>query len=238
MASPAAPSPTGLPLQRQTSALALAATRPDLTSGVIAHEPPLATLVDDTDHLRRGTDEVITTYRAGDRRGYWTRFLKIADIDMTDDVFAMIFGDDPTGRDAENERLDRMERDRARILAEQSTPRELIAALRATAGSSSRAPFASVVDPLLDVLVHGQDIARPLRRERSMPPDRAVAAVQHAVTSRWYGTTSRLEGCASRPPMPTGCPATDNSSSSPTCCWSQPDDRLAWFGDARPQLRP
>lgn len=90
--------------------------------------------------------------------------------------------------------FDRMERDRARILAEQSTPWELIAALRATAGSSSRAPFASVLDPLLDVLVHGQDIARPLGQERTMPPERAVPALHHAVTSRWYGARSRLDG--------------------------------------------
>lgn len=87
------------------SALALAATSPGLLAGVIAHEPPLATLVDDTEELRRGTDEMIAIYRSGDRRGYWTKFLQVAAIDMPDDVFAMMFGDDPTGRDAEDERF-------------------------------------------------------------------------------------------------------------------------------------
>lgn len=87
------------------SALALAASRPTLLSGVIAHEPPLAALVQDTEPLRTQTEEMIATYRAGDRRGYWTRFLQIADIEMPDEVFDMVFGDEPTGRDAEDERF-------------------------------------------------------------------------------------------------------------------------------------
>lgn len=90
--------------------------------------------------------------------------------------------------------FDRMERDRARSIAERSTPQDLVAALRTTAGSSSRAPLTSIFDPLLDVLVHGQDIARPLGRQRPMPLERAVPALDHAVNSRWYGTRRRLAG--------------------------------------------
>lgn len=86
------------------SALALAATRPELLVGVVAHEPPLAVLVDDVEHLRAATDEMIATYGSGDRDGYWRQFLDMAGIDLPEEVFAMLFGQEPTGRDAQDER--------------------------------------------------------------------------------------------------------------------------------------
>ncbi|MFI7603084.1 maleylpyruvate isomerase family mycothiol-dependent enzyme [Actinoplanes sp. NPDC049681] len=48
--------------------------------------------------------------------------------------------------------------------------------LRAMAGSRRKAPMISHLEPLIDVLVHGQDIAIPLHREREMPPAAAAAA--------------------------------------------------------------
>lgn len=86
------------------SALALAATRPALLSGVVTHEPPLAVLVDDVEQLRAATHDMIATYGAGDRVGYWRQFLDMADIDMPEEVFDMVCGEAPTGRDAEDER--------------------------------------------------------------------------------------------------------------------------------------
>ena len=50
-------------------------------------------------------------------------------------------------------------------------------------GSRRTAPFVSPVEPLTDVLVHGQDIAVPLGRARPVPP--AAAAVSAA---RVWGT--------------------------------------------------
>jgi uncharacterized protein (TIGR03083 family) len=47
--------------------------------------------------------------------------------------------------------------------------------LRAMIGSRRRAPFISEVEPLIDVLVHAQDMTRPLGRSYPMP--RGAAAV-------------------------------------------------------------
>jgi uncharacterized protein (TIGR03083 family) len=47
--------------------------------------------------------------------------------------------------------------------------------LRAMAGSRRKAPGVSHLEPLIDVLVHGQDIAIPLGRSRPMPVGAAVA---------------------------------------------------------------
>ena len=48
--------------------------------------------------------------------------------------------------------------------------------LRAMAGSRRKAPGVSHLEPLIDVLVHGQDIAIPLGRHRLMPAGAAAAA--------------------------------------------------------------
>jgi uncharacterized protein (TIGR03083 family) len=48
--------------------------------------------------------------------------------------------------------------------------------LRAMAGSRRKAPGVSHLEPLIDVLVHGQDIAIPLGRSRPMPVGAAIAA--------------------------------------------------------------
>ncbi|MGY1700762.1 maleylpyruvate isomerase family mycothiol-dependent enzyme [Geodermatophilus sp. SYSU D00766] len=52
--------------------------------------------------------------------------------------------------------------------------------IRAMVGSRRRAPFISPIEPLLDVLVHGQDIALPLGRERPVPPVAAAVAARRA----------------------------------------------------------
>ena len=85
------------------SALALAITRPDLLEVVVAHEPPLCALLPDAAALRAGTVEMIDRYTAGDRVGYWRRFLDLADIPMPEEVFAVVFGESPEGRDADDE---------------------------------------------------------------------------------------------------------------------------------------
>jgi uncharacterized protein (TIGR03083 family) len=48
--------------------------------------------------------------------------------------------------------------------------------LRAMAGSRKKAPGVSHLEPLIDVLVHGQDIAIPLGRPRPVPAGAAMAA--------------------------------------------------------------
>jgi uncharacterized protein (TIGR03083 family) len=67
----------------------------------------------------------------------------------------------------------------ARVAREDaSTPEEIVAALRAMVGRRRRPPGTAVADPLLDVLVHGQDIAAPLGVDRPMPIAPAVLAAE------------------------------------------------------------
>jgi uncharacterized protein (TIGR03083 family) len=54
--------------------------------------------------------------------------------------------------------------------------REYAPRLRAMAGSRRKAPGVSHLEPLIDVLVHGQDIAIPLGRPRVVPAKAAMAA--------------------------------------------------------------
>lgn len=65
---------------------------------------------------------------------------------------------------------------------------------RETAGSARRTPLSSPLDPLVDVLVHGQDIARPLGRVRAIPADLLPVALDHFWTSKFYGTQKRFHG--------------------------------------------
>ena len=59
---------------------------------------------------------------------------------------------------------------------------EIVAALRGMVGSRRRPPGTKVVDPLLDALVHGQDIARPLGLPRTMPQDAALVVAERLWT--------------------------------------------------------
>ncbi|MGY1815547.1 maleylpyruvate isomerase family mycothiol-dependent enzyme [Blastococcus sp. SYSU D00820] len=79
----------------------------------------------------------------------------------------------------------------ARRLAAAHRPAELIALLRATADVDHRVPLSGPLDPLTDVLVHGQDIARPLGWRREVPPERAVPALQHVWGNAFYGRADR-----------------------------------------------
>jgi uncharacterized protein (TIGR03083 family) len=82
----------------------------------------------------------------------------------------------------------------ARARAEQFSPAELVAQFRGSAGSTRRPLGAKPTDPFVDVLVHGQDITRPLDRSLSMPPERATAALGFVMTTRFYGASHRLAG--------------------------------------------
>ncbi|MEV0931835.1 maleylpyruvate isomerase family mycothiol-dependent enzyme [Streptomyces phaeochromogenes] len=89
---------------------------------------------------------------------------------------------------------ERMEFDAARRRAADFGPAELIAQFRETAGSTRRAPLSAPLDPLVDVLVHGQDIARPLSRVRPTPQEQTIAALEHVLASPFYGARKRLRG--------------------------------------------
>jgi uncharacterized protein (TIGR03083 family) len=67
--------------------------------------------------------------------------------------------------------------------------------LRAMIGSRRTAPFLTPLEPLIDVLVHGQDIALPLGRTRPMPTAAAAMAAQRVWDVRFpFGARRRLAG--------------------------------------------
>jgi uncharacterized protein (TIGR03083 family) len=71
--------------------------------------------------------------------------------------------------------FNRMIDETARRQAERPLP-VLTSGLRAMAGSRRKAPGISHLEPLIDVLVHGQDITVPLGIDRPMPLAAAMAA--------------------------------------------------------------
>ena len=90
--------------------------------------------------------------------------------------------------------FDRMVLDTA-VARAAAAPDELVAAIRAMVGSRRRAPLVTEVEPLLDVLVHGQDIARPLGQERLVPPAAAATAATRAWRMGWpFWAKRRLRG--------------------------------------------
>ena len=94
--------------------------------------------------------------------------------------------------------FDRMVRDSARRHATAS-PEHLIAEIRSMVGSRLLAPAITSLEPLIDVLVHGQDIAVPLGRPHSMPVYAAATAATRVWTYRWplsttFNARTRLRG--------------------------------------------
>ncbi|MFK4099013.1 maleylpyruvate isomerase family mycothiol-dependent enzyme [Streptomyces sp. NPDC019531] len=61
----------------------------------------------------------------------------------------------------------------------------IVANLRSIIGSRRLAPTTSPREPLLDLLVHGQDIALALGRERAVPPEAARDAADRVWTMRF-----------------------------------------------------
>ena len=68
---------------------------------------------------------------------------------------------------------------------------ELTGRLRAMVGSRRRVPGLTPLEPLLDVLVHGQDIAVPLGLDRPMPAEASRPALERAVAMSWYWPPQR-----------------------------------------------
>ena len=74
---------------------------------------------------------------------------------------------------------------------------QVVAEIRAMRGSRRHAVGTSIVEPLTDVLVHGQDIARPLGVERPVRPAAAAIAADRVWTMNWpFWPRRRLRGLA------------------------------------------
>lgn len=90
--------------------------------------------------------------------------------------------------------INRMIDSTARKRAAEYSPGELAAQYRETVTSERRPLGTQPADPLVDVLVHAQDITRPLGRSLAMPPEHAATALHHVCASSFYGARKRLEG--------------------------------------------
>jgi uncharacterized protein (TIGR03083 family) len=64
------------------------------------------------------------------------------------------------------------------------THEQIVATLRGFVGSRRRAPLVTELEPLLDVLVHTQDICLPLGIEHPMPVQAAVTAANRVIALR------------------------------------------------------
>jgi uncharacterized protein (TIGR03083 family) len=90
--------------------------------------------------------------------------------------------------------FDRMEVDlAAERAAAYSTP-ELVGQLRESAGSTRRTPGSSPMDPLMDLVIHAQDIARPLGHHYVSPPGVVAACLAYVATNKFMGGPRRLSG--------------------------------------------
>jgi uncharacterized protein (TIGR03083 family) len=90
--------------------------------------------------------------------------------------------------------INRMIDESARARAAEYSPAELAAQLRKTAGSERRPLGTQPRDPLVDVLVHAQDITRPLGLAHAMPAEHVVPALEQVWGSSFYGPRKRLAG--------------------------------------------
>lgn len=82
----------------------------------------------------------------------------------------------------------------ARARAAEYSPTDLAAQYRESATWAGRPLGTKPRDPLVDVLVHGQDLTRPLGIPHPMPADHVVPALDYAVGASFYGASKRLAG--------------------------------------------
>ncbi len=90
--------------------------------------------------------------------------------------------------------FDRMEVQTAARLVDRHTDPELVALLRESAESERRMPLSKPMDPLMDVVIHTQDIVRPLGLPYASPPAVVAASLAHVAGDKLMGGPKRLAG--------------------------------------------
>ena len=65
------------------------------------------------------------------------------------------------------------------------THEQIVATIRGFLGSRRKAPMITDLEPLIDILVHNQDIAVPLGLQHAMPPEAAAAAADRVLSTPW-----------------------------------------------------
>jgi uncharacterized protein (TIGR03083 family) len=90
--------------------------------------------------------------------------------------------------------FDRMEVALAADRAARYSTAELVDQLRESARSTRRFPGSGPMDPLMDLVVHGQDVARPLGLAHSSPAEVVTACLAYLAGNRFMGGPRRLAG--------------------------------------------
>ena len=90
--------------------------------------------------------------------------------------------------------FDRMEVNMAAARAARYSTAELLEQLHRSAGSTRRFPGSSPLDPLVDLVIHAQDIARPLGLTHSSPARVVTACLEHVAGSPFMGAPGRVKG--------------------------------------------
>ena len=135
----------------------------------------------------------------------------------------------------------------------------LVAKLRGFLGSRRRVASITDLEPLIDILVHDQDIARPLGVDHPIPPDAAAAAADRVLGTpapirRWKPTTSLTpnreswplpgpsnrvhRACVLSPRMPVKRWSAEARLSMPTWQASRQPSPTTNSGEVRSQLKP
>lgn len=86
------------------TALALVEAYPQLLRTVVAHEPPLAQLLDDRERQLALQEETVATFAAGDTLGAVRKFMANAGFVMPEEVFLQAFGGERSPQEAAGER--------------------------------------------------------------------------------------------------------------------------------------
>ncbi|MCX4091779.1 alpha/beta fold hydrolase [Nocardia sp. alder85J] len=84
--------------------LALLQANPELVHTAVAHEPPLAELLDDREQQRAVQADVIDTFRSGDTLGAVRKFFAFAGMHMPEPIFQQVFGGERTEAEIANDR--------------------------------------------------------------------------------------------------------------------------------------
>ncbi|WP_020521331.1 alpha/beta fold hydrolase [Catelliglobosispora koreensis] len=84
--------------------LALAELQPQQVKALIAHEPPVFELMDNPAELYASTEDIVSTYLAGDPVGAWAKVMEQANIDMPEGAAEVVFGGERDDQQAADER--------------------------------------------------------------------------------------------------------------------------------------
>jgi len=90
--------------------------------------------------------------------------------------------------------FDRMEVNLAASRASRHSNAELVAQLRKSAGSQRRTPGSTPMDPLMDIVIHSQDVARPLGLTYTSRPEVVAASLAYVASNKFMGGPRRLAG--------------------------------------------